>query len=125
MKHRTDTAGTVGCRMGQLPPGNDGMRRHRSNFALIEKNSSKNHPPEASAYSLFGGTKCNRRFMTAIPSAHAVYVDAPGPIKRRHHNTAKLATTSRSNKHDRTGRYEWLFMHDILLVAPRWRWPLH
>jgi hypothetical protein len=36
--------------------------------------------------------------------------------------TAKVATTTRSNKHISTGGYRWLFMHDILEAAPRWRW---
>jgi hypothetical protein len=78
--------------------------------------SEKSHLSETCACS------CSRRFMTAIP-VHAVQFDAPGPVKRRHQNTAKPATTSRSNKHDSKGGKQWLFVHDISVAAPRWRWP--
>ena len=90
MVHRTDIAGSVGCDRGQVRSGPDRMRGHAAkaalgiNGALIEKSPFS----EVSARSCFGGTKCSRRFMTAIPSVHAVDVDARGPVKRhyqKHH----------------------------------------
>src|SRR6187401_3428389 len=86
MVHRTDIAGSVGCGRGQVRSSPDRMRGHAAkaalgiNGALIEKSPFS----EVSARSCFGGTKCSRRFMTAIPSFHAVDVDARGPVKRHY-----------------------------------------
>jgi hypothetical protein len=38
--------------------------------------------PETSAYSYFGGEKCSRAFLTALPSVHAICVEILGPMKR-------------------------------------------
>jgi len=78
MVHRTDIAGSVGCIIERVNPGDDGRRRHAPNAALIEKKSFT----ETAAYSSFGGKKCSRLFMTAVPSVHAVYVEMGGPMKR-------------------------------------------
>jgi len=91
MVHRTDIAGSVGCGKGQARSGPDRIRGHAPNAALgmngalIEKNPFS----EVSARSCFGGTKCSRRFMTAIPSVHAVEVDARGPVKPDHQEHRK------------------------------------
>jgi hypothetical protein len=37
MVHCTGIAGSVGCSMGQVNPGDDGMRRHEPNGVLIQK----------------------------------------------------------------------------------------
>jgi hypothetical protein len=38
--------------------------------------------PETYAYSYFGGEKCSRVFLTALPSVHAIYVETLGPMTR-------------------------------------------
>ena len=81
MVHCIDIAGRVGCVMGQVNPGGDGMRRHHQaphRDAPIEKS----HLPENAAYSYFGGKKRSRLFMMAVPSVHAVCVETLGPMKR-------------------------------------------
>jgi hypothetical protein len=80
MVHRTDIVGSVGCGMGRVNPGDDGMCRHAPNGAL--KWRRKKSFTETAAYSSFGGKKCSRLFMTAVPSVHAVYVETGGPMKR-------------------------------------------
>jgi hypothetical protein len=78
MVHRTDIAGSVGCSMGQVSPGDAGICRHATKNVLIEKS----HLPETSAYSSFGGKKCSRLFMTAVRSVHGIYVETLVPMKR-------------------------------------------
>ncbi len=66
MVHCTDSAGSVGCSIGQ--PGHDRMRRHARNGA-----PSENHYlPRVSADCVFGGEGRRHPFMTAAPSAHPI-----------------------------------------------------
>jgi hypothetical protein len=73
MVHRTDIAGSVGCR-GQVKSGPEHLCRRVPNRALTESRFS-----ETGIHSCHGGTKCSRRFMRAIPSVQAVYVDRGWP----------------------------------------------
>jgi hypothetical protein len=76
MEHRTGIAGSVGCGRGQVSPGHDGICRDAPKAALLEKN----HSPETSACSYFGGKKCSRRVMTAVRSVHGIYVETLVPM---------------------------------------------
>ena len=78
MVQRTDIAGSVGCSSGQVNLGDDGISRHAPSGTLFEILII----PETSAYSYFGGEKCSRRFLTALPSVHAICVETLGPMKR-------------------------------------------
>ena len=76
MVHRTDVAGSIGCSMGQISPGTDGMCRHAPHGALLEKS----HFPEPLSHSCVGGNNGCRLFMTAVPSVHAILCG--GPMRR-------------------------------------------
>ena len=86
MVHRTDIAGSVGSGIGQVNPDLGRTRRRAPIGALGISGGfiEKNHFPEIYTHSCFGGMRRSRRFMTAIPSVHAVDVDAPGQVDRHH-----------------------------------------
>jgi hypothetical protein len=135
MVHRTDVAGSVGCSIiGQAKPGHERIC-HASNGVLREDRAciEKSYFSEIDIYpgsylyqslTTLGSTKCGRRFMTAIPSVHAICVDALGPIKRRHRKYCKGRdnNAAQQNTTAQGGFIRWLFMHDISVAAPRWRW---
>jgi len=73
MVHRTDIAGSVGCRRpAKSGPGH--LCRRDPSRALVETRFS-----ETGLHSRLDGTNCSRRFMMAIPSVQAVNVDRGWP----------------------------------------------
>jgi hypothetical protein len=72
MVHRTDIAGNVVCSTAS-PTMTAYTAMHR-----MAPSSKKSHLPQTSAYSYFGGKKCSRLLMTAVPSVHAIYVETLG-----------------------------------------------
>jgi hypothetical protein len=67
MVHRTDL---VGCRE-QAGSRDRGICRHGPNRARVEKVIFG----KPLSIRTFGGKKCSRRLMTAVPSVHAIYVE--------------------------------------------------
>jgi hypothetical protein len=66
MVHCTDSAGSVGCSIGQ--PGHDRMRRHAPSDALSENH----YLPRSSADCVFGRKRRRPPFLKAAPSVHPI-----------------------------------------------------
>jgi hypothetical protein len=100
MVHCTDIAGSVGCSIGQVKPGDERICCHAPNEALSEKSCL----PRFAADGCFDGNGCRHPLMKQAPSVHPI--DAArlclirfGPIERRpdEARTSRAATTTRFN----------------------------